>query len=154
MLIRKAVAEDAQSAWDIRVSAILAGCSKHYPADSLAAWTAGEMDDNFVASVQENYFVGTIKEKVVATGMINLNSGILDALAVCPSHMGCGYGKQIVEFLESLARDAELNSISLDSTLNAANFYRSCGFTGEKVGIYHSPRGIELECIPMNKQLD
>ncbi|MFT4929561.1 MAG: hypothetical protein ACI8WB_005695 [Phenylobacterium sp.] len=46
-----------------------------------------------------------------------------------------------------------LTQVKLDATLNAAEFYRSCGFVGDKVSTYNSPRGFEMACIPMLKRL-
>jgi hypothetical protein len=38
--------------------------------------------------------------------------------------------------------------------LNAASFYRACGYVGEQPAIYHSPSGLELACIPMTKRIE
>ena len=56
-------------------------------------------------------------------------------------------------YIESLAIQHGLRKLTLDSTLNAAAFYRSCGFVGDSIGVYNSPRGIALDCIPMEKEL-
>jgi GNAT superfamily N-acetyltransferase len=90
----------------------------------------------------------------VGTGMVNLESGKVDAIFVDPAHMGAGVGKKIMSHLESLARQHGLTELHLESTLNAAPFYRSCGFRGEQVAVYNSPRGISLACIPMDKRLE
>ena len=39
------------------------------------------------------------------------------------------------------------------SELNAADFYRRCGYVGDEQAIYHSPSGLQLACIPMRKHL-
>jgi hypothetical protein len=57
----------------------------------------------------------------------------------------------MVSFLEDMARAAGLSKLTLDSTLNAADFYRRCGFAGDVVEKYQSPRGITLDCIRMTK---
>ena len=80
-------------------------------------------------------------------------SAELDAIFVRPDMMRRGVGKQIVSFLEDIGRAAGLTKLTLDSTLNAADFYRRCGFVGEVAGEYHSPRGITRDCIPMGKLL-
>jgi GNAT superfamily N-acetyltransferase len=151
--IRKASAEDVTAAWEIRNAAILSQCRGHYPPESLAIWTAGEMPEGFVQMVVEQLYVATVDDVVLGTGTIDCSSGRLDAIFVRPDMMGRGIGKQMVSFLEDIGRAAGLTRMTLDSTLNAAGFYRSCGFVGEAIGHYRSPRGITLDCIAMTKVL-
>jgi GNAT superfamily N-acetyltransferase len=152
--IRKALASDAVAAWDIRNAAILGQCAGHYPAESLAIWTNGEIDEEFIQIVVEHLYVATVDDAVVGTGMIDCGTGRVDAIMVRPDMMGRGIGRQMVAFLEEIARAAGLTKLTLDSTLNAAAFYRRCGFVGEAIGRYQSPRGITLDCIPMTKGLE
>jgi GNAT superfamily N-acetyltransferase len=151
--IRKASAADAAAAWQIRNAAILSQCKGHYPPESLAIWTDGEITEHFIQFVVEQFYVATVDDAVVATGMIDGKTGRLDAIFVRPEMMGRGIGKQMVSFLEDIGRAAGLTELALDSTLNAAEFYRRCGFVGEAIGQYQSPRGITLDCIPMTKVL-
>ena len=67
--------------------------------------------------------------------------------------MGRGIGRKMMEYLEERALEAELPHLILDSTLNAADFYRRCGFVGERIAQYQSPRGLTLACVPMIKHL-
>lgn len=151
--IRKAGAEDAVAAWEIRNAAILNQCKTYYPAELLAIWTNGAIDEGFIQLVVEYLYVATVNDSVVGTGAIDCITGRVDAIFVRPEMMRHGIGKQMMSFLEDMGRAADLTELSLDSTLNAAEFYRSCGFVGEVIGMYHSPRGITLDCIPMTKVL-
>lgn len=153
MRIRKACADDAAAAWEIRNAAILSQCSGHYSPEKLAIWTNGEITELFIQFVVEQLYVATINDVVVGTGMIDCKTGRLDAVFVRPDMMRHGIGKQMVSFLEDTAHAAGLTNLALDSTLNAAEFYRSCGFVGEAIGVYQSPRGITLDCVPMAKVL-
>ena len=151
--IRKARKDDAQEVWDVRNAAILGLCTGYYSQDDLALWTQGELTRKFTEAVEDSFYVAVIDDRVVGTGMIDLESGKLDAIFVHPSFMREGIGRQMLLFLERLARDASLTRLFLDSTLNAAAFYRTCGFVGDAVAKYQSPRGITLACIPMTKTL-
>lgn len=151
--IRKARREDAQAVWDVRNAAILAGCARHYPIDLLKVWTDGEITEEFADDVAAGFCVAVIDGAVVATGMIDLDSGHVDAIFVRPDSMRSGIGRKVLLQLEQLALDAGLAELTLDSTLNAAPFYRSCGYVGEAIGRYDSPRGISLDCVPMRKAL-
>lgn len=151
--IRKARKDDAQEIWGIRNAAIRSQCQGHYSPEELDIWTDGEMAEQFIKVIEDRFYVATSDGHVVGTGMINLESGKVDAIFVHPSHMRTGIGRQVLSHLEKLALDAGLAQLSLDSTLNAAPFYRGCGFVGDSVAKYESPRGISLDCIPMIKSL-
>ena len=151
--IRKAHKDDAQEIWGIRNAAINSQCKDHYSPEELEIWTNGETTEQFVEAVEDSFYVATLDGHVVGTGMINLESGKVDAIFIHPSHMRAGIGRQVLLHLEKLAFDAGLAQLCLDSTLNAAPFYRECGFVGDSVAQYKSPRGISLDCIPMSKKL-
>ena len=151
LTLRKATADDAVAAWEIRNAAIRHACKGFYADDLLAQWTAGEMTDQFVQCVSQQFHVATVDGIVVGTGFIDLSDGRLDAIFVRPEMMGRGIGKRIVAFLVDLGRSAGLTELRLDSRLNGAPFYRRCGFVGDAIGVYRSPRGISLDCIPMTK---
>mgnify|MGYP001252277103 CR=1 FL=1 len=88
LFIRKAELKDAIVVWDIRNAAILAQCIGHYPEEQLAAWTAGEITDDFTQSVARSYYVATLNESVVGTGMLDYATGQADAVFVRPDRMG------------------------------------------------------------------
>lgn len=151
LTIRKATADDALAAWEIRNEAIRHACRGYYADDLLEQWTAGEMTAQFVEAVAREFYVATADGVVVGFGSINLEDGVVGAVFVRPEMMGRGIGKRIVAFCEDLGRRAGLTRLKLDSTLNAAGFYRCCGFVGDAIGVYRSPRGITLDCFPMTK---
>lgn len=151
--IRKARKDDAQAVWDVRDAAILAECAGHYPVGSLKVWTDGEITEEFIDAVPARFYVAVIHDAIVATGMVDLDSGHVDAIFVRPDYMRSGIGRKVLLHLEQLALDAGLTQLTLDSTLNAAPFYRLCGYVGEAIGRYESPRGIPLDCVPMKKAL-
>ena len=151
--IRKATKSDAGIAWEIRNAAINSQCKGHYPAKDLALWTSGEPPDDFVDMVANSFYTAVLENQVIGTGMIDLDTGKIDAIFVHPNHMGAGVGKQILLHLEQIAIEAGLTQLKLDSTLNASSFYRAYGFEGEKVSKYKSPWGATLDCIPMAKHI-
>ena len=153
MLIRKATIADAQSAFDIRIAAINSRCIGYYTPRDLKEWTAGTMSANFAKMVEDVCYVATVEDVVVGTGMIDLGSGKIDAIFVQPLLMGQGIGRRMMSYLEFLAMAARLTELRLDSTLNAASFYRVVGFVGDAVSTYKTQSGISLDCIPMVKDL-
>ncbi|WDH36359.1 GNAT family N-acetyltransferase [Pseudomonas chlororaphis] len=153
MLIRKAHGDDAPRVFVIRNQAINHQCSGHYPAADLQVWTTGSLGDYFIEVLEKTGHVAVIDGQIAASGMLDLESGQVDAVFVDPAYMGRGIGRQMMDYLEQLALQAGLPHLILDSTLNAADFYRHCGFVGEQVAQYHSPRGLTLACVPMIKHL-
>jgi GNAT superfamily N-acetyltransferase len=99
------------------------------------------------------FYLGWVQGEPVATGMLDLDNNEVGALFVLPAFTGRGYGKHMLEHLEKLARASAIEQVVLDATLNAASFYRACGYVGEEQAVYHSPSGLTLACIPMVKRL-
>jgi len=153
MSIRKATTADTQAVFDVRSAAILHGSRGHYPDELLVRWTDGAPGEGFAAFVADHCYVLEIDGRVCACGAIAIPDGQIDSLFVSPAQMGKGLGQQMLAFLEQLAREAGIAEVHLQSTLNAAPFYRRAGFVGDAIAPYHSPRGFSLDSIPMRKQL-
>jgi|SRR5690242_1273120 len=151
--IRKATIADAPASFAIRREAILAQCRGSYSERDLDIWTSGQMSEAFAQRVADDFYIAEVDGRIVGTGMIDLASGKIDAIFVLPNQMGRGVGRALMDHLEHLALGAGLESIHLDSTLNAAPFYRRLGFAGDQLSTYRSTLGVTLTCIPMVKHL-
>ncbi|WP_122764153.1 GNAT family N-acetyltransferase [Pseudomonas viridiflava] len=152
--IKRATPEDANAAFDIRREAIRSQCIGAYTAEQMALWTRGSADDGYSTLMKKPFYLGWVNDEPVATGMLDLDNNEVGALFVLPQFTGRGYGKAMLDHLEALARELELAEVVLDATLNAASFYRACGYVGEQPAIYRSPSGLELACIPMTKRIE
>jgi N-acetylglutamate synthase-like GNAT family acetyltransferase len=156
--IRKASSHDAKLIFDLRSRAILDKCSGHYDQQVLAHWTQGDMSQAFVEDVATSFYVTEIKGEIIGTGQLrvaqdDINLALIDAIFVEPKHMGSGAAKAMILYLEQQAKVMGIRRLKLDATLNAAPFYRRCGFSGDELSQYHSPRGLVLACVPMEKSL-
>lgn len=151
--IRKATREDASRALRIRSEAILHQCAGHYSPEVLEVWAGAELSEGFIRRVEDDFYVATVDDRIIGTGMVDLESGKVDAVFVDPSCMGRGIGKQLLGHLEGLARSEGLEQLKLESTLNAVDFYRSMGFVGDRRSRYDSPSGVSLDCVSMVKPL-
>ncbi len=83
---------------------------------------------------------------VVAYGgmLITVDEGQITNIAVHPDHRRCGYGAAIVRTLLRHAKDARLESVSLEvrvSNTAAIELYKKAGFTeaGRRKGFYAKP---------------
>jgi N-acetylglutamate synthase-like GNAT family acetyltransferase len=153
MIIRKALESDVQSIYTMRNRAIIEKCIGFYSSEQLALWTNGDISSTLINDIVDSFYVSTLDDNVIGCGNVNLENGMIDAIFVDPHFFGQGAAKSMLAFLEGLALDNGLRLLQLESTLNAASFYRACGFVGDEVSTYHSPRGIRLDCIPMRKSL-
>jgi GNAT superfamily N-acetyltransferase len=146
--IRRATPSDAQTAFDIRLHAI-----RHQCIEQMLAWTAGTAKDGYDSLMEKHFYLGCVQGEPVVTGMLDLERREIGAIFVLPGFMGQGMGLKILNHLECVARDLGLEEVNLDATLNAAAFYRRCGYVGDDPAVYHSPSGLELACVPMVKVL-
>lgn len=151
--IKRATRDDATTAFDIRREAIRSQCIGAYTAEQMALWTRGRAEDGYDTLMDKPFYLGWVNDEPVATGMLDLDNNEVGALFVLPAFTGRGYGKTMLDHLENLARELAIEEVVLDATLNAASFYRACGYVGEEQAVYHSPSGLELACIPMVKRL-
>ncbi|RDL18147.1 GNAT family N-acetyltransferase [Pseudomonas jessenii] len=151
--IRRATANDAQTAFDIRRLAIRHQCIGAYTEQQMHDWTKGSAEDGYDTLMEKHFYLGWVEDEPVATGMLDLEHREIGAIFTHPDFMQRGLGKQVLHFLEDLARALGLTEVCLDATLNAADFYRRCGYTGEGSAIYQSPSGLQLACVPMVKAL-
>lgn len=151
--IKCATLNDANAAFDIRREAIRSQCVGAYTAEQMALWTRGSAEDGYSALMDKSFYLGWLNDEPVATGMLDLDNNEIGALFVLPAFTGRGYGKAMLDHLESLARELAIEEVVLDATLNAASFYRACGYVGDEQAIYHSPSGLQLACVPMKKRV-
>jgi GNAT superfamily N-acetyltransferase len=128
--IRRATLEDAQAAFDIRLLAIRSQCIGAYTSEQMMLWTQGAAKDGYDTLMDKHFYLGCVDGEPVATGMLDLANNEIGALFVLPGFTGRGIGKQILVYLEALARELGIEEVILDATLNAADFYRRCGYVG------------------------
>jgi GNAT superfamily N-acetyltransferase len=152
--IKRATPEDAHAAFDIRREAIRSQCIGAYTVEQMMLWTRGKAEDGYSALMEKPFYLGWVNGEPVATGMLDLDNNEVGALFVLPEFTGRGYGKAMLDHLESVARELAIDAVVLDATLNAVSFYRACGYVGDEQAVYHSPSGLELACIAMTKRIE
>ncbi|NKF52316.1 GNAT family N-acetyltransferase [Shewanella sp. WXL01] len=153
MKIRKATRRDIDVAWQIRKQSIKAQCIEHYPPEVIEPWLNGSLPEGFAAELESNFYVAFEGDEIIGLGAFSYNENKIYAMFVKPEFMGKGVGRQIMAYLEALALENNINTVHLDSTLNAAPFYRSLGYVGDTVIKYNNPRGFVMDCVAMQKEL-
>ncbi|WP_448556831.1 GNAT family N-acetyltransferase [Thalassotalea montiporae] len=153
MKIRKANKNDIDIAWEIRKESIQAECANHYSPELISVWLNGSLPESFAAEIESNFYVATQNEEIIGLGALSYKEKKIYAIFTKPQFMGKGVAKTMMQYLEELAIKNQLNTVYLDSTLNAASFYRSLGYVGEEVTKYNNPRGFVMDCVAMHKSL-
>lgn len=70
--------------------------------------------------------------RIVGVGGVHLDEARLLGVFVHPDRGGEGIGRALLGDVESRAREAGLDAVTVFGALNAAGFYEACGF--ERVG--------------------
>ncbi len=95
----------------------------------------------------------TQEGKVIGFGSIVPAKSLLGALYVDPSHGHQGVGTEILTRLETLAQNAGLTELNMDSSLNAEAFYSSHGYKTIKQAEHILMSGRRMVCVQMTKSL-
>ncbi len=65
-----------------------------------------------------------------------------------------GIGKAVIQALEEIAIENGCLSLSLDSSLNAYEFYKKCGYDMIEKSFHTLPSGAKIECYKMIKSFE
>lgn len=153
--IRPSTQKDRGALWQIRTRAIRETCKSHYGKADLERWYTTKMPDEFgVATESRKFLVAEADGTVAGFCMLDLEKQEIAAVFVRPDFLRRGIGSKLVCELESSARSLGLRKVTLSSTLNAVDFYRSMGFQALGVGTYRHSGGFDLDCVLMEKTLD
>ena len=151
--IREATQGDRESIWLVHTRAIREVCLTHYPQSELQAWAGLLKPTRYQNAIRRGaFFVAVENDVIVGFGNLNQEHGEVEAVYVHPDHVGLGLGMQILQTLESLARDSGLASLHLCSTLNAVPFYEKAGFERQGEKKYLLPSSM-IGCVRMVKKL-
>lgn len=164
--VRAAEPADAEAMLRIHTDAL-----RHYGADSYDESELRSLapTDAESADIREHVFgedryaaVAEDDGGVIGFGGVRLDDGSLLGVFVDPDYGGTGVGAEIIENVESHAREAGHETLTVFAALNAVGFYRACGFdrigrcdaNGAEgpVGTYDSGDR-ELPAMEMRKEL-
>ena len=159
LLLRPAVASDAEIIARVRHSAVNGIAVAAYPRELVDAW-AGALDERryrrfreVIAGGQELMHVAEHRSTILGFGSVIPTRNELRAIYVDASWVRCGVGAAILKQLESVALKARCPYLELESSLNAKDFYLAHGY----VELAHATHGVgdayDMACILMRKQM-
>lgn len=155
MLIRPAVATDAEEIAAVHVSAIRDVCGQVYEPSQIQAWVAGKTHAGYVRAIAERrVFVAFRGERVVGFSELDPQTGEVFAVYVRPDCLRQGLGGLLLQTLETCAAEHALGRLHLHATLNAIPFYEAHGFVLDAMTSFPLGPDTSLPCASMHKQLN
>ncbi|MGW8266820.1 MAG: GNAT family N-acetyltransferase [Longimicrobiales bacterium] len=154
MIVRRARPEDVERVHQVHTGAIRGGAGNHYPPEVVDVWVDAFNPANFSRNIQRmEFFVAELPAGRIAGFLaLDLETRELDSLYVAPWANGFGLGSYFLGFAEEIARQAGLEDLWLDASLNAVSFYSRYGW--EEIGRHARIRkGVEIPVMRMEKQL-
>lgn len=152
MQIRPATPEDAVALPDLHSSAVEAFGPDHYDAEQVDHWASrGEREpDDYPVGDEDAHFTVCVRNgQVAGFGHLALDEAEIHAVYVHPDHARAGVGSALLAELEGFARGRDLAELSLQSSLNAVEFYARSGY--ERIDRGESPGGLPV--VEMRKRL-
>lgn len=151
--IRRATQEDIESIWNVHIRAIQEVCKSHYSPKEIEDWSEVLKPARYNEPIRRgSFYVAVDDNLIVGFGNLNQDSGEIEAVYVAPEYIGRGVGREILQTLESVARDLGLTILRLSSSLNAVHFYENAGYRRQKQKRYLLPCEMVV-CLSMVKEL-
>ena len=154
IFFRRARPEDVDAVQQVHAAAIRSGAGDHYPPDIVDVWVDAFNPASFPQNIQRmEYFVAGLPDGRIAGFMaVDLKTGEVDSVYVAPWGRGVGLGSYLLGYAEEMARQAGLEDLWLDASMNAVSFYARFGW--EEIGRHSRVRkGVEIPVMRMEKRL-
>jgi putative acetyltransferase len=152
--IRPAKPADLPAVRALHHDSIRQVCSAVYEPAAIDEWVDLLTPERYEVMLSERAFVVALLDgEFVGFGVISPDKCLVNALYVAPDALGRGVGSALLRALEDVGRAAGVDTLRLESTLNAATFYESRGWArgAETVSRFHS--GLELSSVEMTRAL-
>jgi putative acetyltransferase len=154
-LIRGAVAGDAVSIIAIHAAAV---CGERgggqYSDAQVDAWAEPRDPSKLVERIATRRFlIAQNDAEPVAYGQLDLDAAIVRSIYVRPEYQCRGLGRQLALALVETARDAGLQGLELDASLNSVPFYAALGFRSLGDVEHRFAGGVSMPCVRMALEL-
>lgn len=152
--IKAASSKDAAKIVKIHRDCVLKTNAKFYYKRVIKEWlnqiSVKNTKDQFKNT---KWYVIKIGDKIIGFCQFSPEDKSLYQVNISPKYQGKNYGKLLYNFIEKFFRKNHINEITLNSTLNAAEFYKNLGFKKVKI-IKFKLNKTFVEMVYMKKKLD
>ena len=151
MQVRPPTPRELSAVAELHTAAAEAGGRRAYDESTTAAWAKrGERGpDDYPVDDPASHFVVAVTDRVCGFGEVVPEVGEVRAVYVHPDCERRGVGTALLAHVEGYARGRGVESLSLQSSLNAVGFYETAGYEADAAEA--SPGGIEV--VRMEKSL-
>jgi putative acetyltransferase len=155
--VRRAVPADAGGIFAAHVDSICSIGALHYSADIVNDWKSRLKPEGYVkAMASGQVFHVAVDENGSVLGFSSYrqeHNQHRTAVYVRGNGSRRGIGTALFRAAENAAIHAGANTIEVDASLAAIEFYRSNGFEEISRGEHRSPSGLSMACALMQKRL-
>ena len=149
---------DARSFLEVHHAAVRGIAARDYPPELIEVWAplpiTQERIERVVANLDnETRFVADSDGNVIGIGCLVIDNSELRACYVAPDFSRNGIGRALVGAIENAALCAGLEHLWAHSSLTAAEFYRSLGYTIVGQDVHWLRKNISMPCIRIEKKL-
>ncbi len=129
-------------------------CSRSYSSQVIESWAGSPWPERFHKNKEggDDQYVYVVHGEIVCFGSLNLEKHTLVSLFVSPEQSGKSIGQIMLDFLVSKAVSSEISVLKIDSSLNAANFYKRHGFIETGQSTYRTQNGVNIESVQMERE--
>ncbi len=158
LTIRPLGPKDAETFLRVHQAAVHGSTQEAYAPDILEAWSGPDIQARLAQYHEragEEVRIGAFDGDTMAgLGVIGSHNAELRACYVHPDYGRMGVGAKIVAALEQIARGMGIETLWLESTINAERFYQSLGYTSFEHTSQRLDNGTHFARIKMRKNLD
>ena len=133
-MIRRAVRQDAEAIFRVRMAAIRELAEGHYSEEQIRAWHGNKSPNSYEPpNADKLVLVEESEEGVCGFAQLDVWAGIVDRVYVSPHYARRGIGTRLLIELEAVARTLGVAKLCVNASLNAVPFYQSAGYVAVKV---------------------
>ena len=160
IVYRSATIDDAGEMIAVHYASVHSIPSGHYHDDILAAWSPSpdEHRRKWLADLVANdstvcELATAASGRVIGFGIALPEQSKLQALYISPEYSGLGIGARLLFAVEARCKDFGADSLELNASYNAVNFYCSKGYASIRETTQPLTDGLEMGAVFMSKCL-
>jgi ribosomal protein S18 acetylase RimI-like enzyme len=158
VVLRDAVAADAQGIWRVHSRAIRASAASHYTEDELDAWVERVQPATYLGLLGSRRLVVAERTdggepRIVGFAELLPEEAVIEAIYVDPDWERRGIGTALARVLEDDVVARGFPWLVSDASLNAVPFYQALGFRQVALDHHELAPGVHIACVVMEKHL-
>lgn len=161
-LIRRAKTEDSRGIHDAHMRSIREVCFTVHTPEEISGWGNRPYDQGRRNNAILNQFVWVVEEEGQIEGYAEfhirahdgLTRGHIMGLYITPKVLNKGIGTELMRLIFEEAKSRNIGIITLESTLNAHDFYKRHGFQNVGELKTYTIGGSPVRAYPMERRFD